>query len=181
MALELVKIRSCSITGLPVEANGPSNQRLGSSIFRILEGNVLCSISTVTPENGAHINTAYFSYSNELEIYFLSHPASLHCRNLSANSSVAITVFSSSQNWTEPGQGLQLFGNCTQVRGRQVTKAEVSYGKRFPAFGSWKVNLNEDDDSRDYRFYRIITARLKVHDEKTFGDGVFIFADAKRT
>ncbi len=28
----------------------------------------------MTTDNRAHVNTAYFAYSDELEVYFLSHP-----------------------------------------------------------------------------------------------------------
>jgi uncharacterized protein YhbP (UPF0306 family) len=175
----LTNVRSCDVTGLSIVTKGPSERRLRGSVFRILEEDVLCSIATVTADNRAHINTAYFSYSDQLEIYFLSHPDSLHCRNLSANPSAGMAIFSSSQVWTEPGLGVQLFGTCSPAKGAQATKAERLYGGRFPAYGRWRENLAEDDVAREYCLYRFLVERLKLHDEGAFGDGVFIHADVR--
>jgi uncharacterized protein YhbP (UPF0306 family) len=163
-----------------VDPNGFSQERVHRSVFSILRGNVLCSIATVTEENKAHINTAYFCYSDDLELYFLSDPGSLHCRNLSTNSSMAVTVFRSSQRWGGPDEGLQLFGTCTQARGPQATKAQRLYRERFPAYAEWVAGLRDERVGRDYRFFRFLTDRLKVLDEKKFGDAVFVTAAVKR-
>ena len=176
----LASIGSCNVMGLRIATKGLSEERVRRSVFRILKDNLLCSISTVTGGNRAHINTAYFCYSDELELYLLSHPSSLHCRNLSRNSSMAMAIFSSSQKWRGPDQGLQLFGSCSQTRGPQARKAEQLYGKRFPAYASWKASVNRDDVARAYRFYRFRTGKLKILDEKNFGEAVFVYAAVRR-
>jgi uncharacterized protein YhbP (UPF0306 family) len=176
----LVNIRACEVRGEPVTIVHLSEERVHSAVFAILSCNVLCSIATVTPDNRAHINTAYFCFSDELDLYFLSHPRSSHSQNLLANSSAAVTVFSTSQIWTNPGKGLQLFGICSQTRGKHTGKAEELYGRRFPSYETWKVGLAASDVSQRYRFYRLRTSWLKLHDEEIFGDGVFIQADVQR-
>jgi uncharacterized protein YhbP (UPF0306 family) len=168
------------VSGAQLDLRGLSEGQLRKSILRTLGENVLCSIATVTAEGRAHINAAYFCYSSELELYFLSHPASLHCRNLSANPSAGVTVFSSSQTWGGPDRGLQLFGTCCRAKGAPAAKAERLYGERFPEYARWRANLNEDDAAREYHFYRLLTARLKALDEETFGEAVFISADVRR-
>lgn len=145
----LTKIRSCDVTGLPIVLKGLSEKRLSNGVFRVLKDNVLCSIATVTANSRAHINTAYFCYSDELEFYFLSHPGSLHCRNLATNPSVGMTIFSSSQIWTNPGRGLQVFGSCSQARGRQATKVEELYEERFSAYARWKATLGKNDPAQE--------------------------------
>ena len=157
-----------------VKTKGFSDERVLTSVFRILRENVLCSIATVTEQNLAHINTAYFCYSDELDLYFLSEPLSRHCRNLLANPSMAVAVYNSSQNWGGPDRGLQLFGTCRQARGAQAGKAERLYAERFPAYRDWVANLREDDAELGYRLYRFLTARLKVLDESEFGEAVFV-------
>ncbi len=145
-------------------------------VFRVLEDNVLCSIATVTPEGTAHVNTAFFAYSTALELFFLSHPASRHCRNLVNNPSVALTVFSSGQRWTQPGRGIQLFGIAEEASGSAAERAERSYGARFPDYHTWKASLSEDDLARQYRFYRIVVNTVKVLDEETLVDALFAWA-----
>ena len=176
---KLSSIRTCDVTGRPLFVKDPSEEQLRNSVFRILRENVLCSIATVTQNSQAHINTAYFCYSDELEVYFLSHPGSLHCRNLATNPSAAIAIFSSSQIWTNPGRGLQLFGLCSETRGEDWVKGEELYSKRFPAFVDWKAALSKTDLAQEYRLFRFVARSLKLHDEATFGEGVFALADVK--
>lgn len=176
---KLASIRACNITGRAVVVPGLSETWLRDSVLGVLKDNVLCSISTVTQNGHAHINTAYFCNSNKVEIYFLSHPASLHCRNLASNASAAIAVFSSSQVWTNPGRGLQLFGVCNETVGGDGTKAQELYGQRFPKYPNWKAGLSKTDLAQEYRLFRFVAGSLKLHDEATFGDGVFVLADVK--
>lgn len=137
-------------------------------------------MATVTPEGVAHINTAYFSYSDKLELYFWSHPESLHCRNLRNNGSMAMTIFSTLQPWSSPGQGVQLFGTCETISGSSADEAERSYGGRFEGYDDWKATLKSDNLGRQYRFYRFNVAAVKILDEKSLGDGVFVRASIRR-
>jgi uncharacterized protein YhbP (UPF0306 family) len=166
--------------GEPIPTHRISETRVGRSVSRLLDENVLCSMASISADGRAHINTAYFSYSPELEIYFLSHQNALHCQNVLSNPSMAIAIFSSNQTWGGADCGLQLFGTCKQATGRQVSKADKLYGKRFAEYKTWKAGLAPDSPGRDYRFYRFVTAELKVFDEKELGSGTFVLAKLKR-
>jgi len=162
-----------------------SELRIRTSVLRILARNKLCSISTVARGNRAHINTAFFAASNDFELYFLSDPGSLHCRNLSRNPSMAMTVFESSQEWEASGRGLQMFGVCHRTRGDAERRATQVYGSRFPAFARWMNQGTEADRRRvnrlrSYALYRFLPNRVKVLDEKEFGGAVFIIAAVDR-
>jgi uncharacterized protein YhbP (UPF0306 family) len=157
-----------------------SDDQVWRSVLPILDGSPLCSIATVTAEGRAHINTAYFSYSDQLELYFLSHPASRHCRNLASNSSMAVTVFSTQQEWTDPGRGVQLFGSCEATSGSAAGEAERSYRRRFAGYETWKAALADGDVARQYRFYRFDAAAVKILDEQNLGDAVFVCASVRR-
>ena len=89
---------------------------------------------------------------------------------------MALAIFSSNQTWGSPDRGLQLFGMCKQVTGREASKADRVYGKRFAKYAVWKANLTSDSSGRDYRLYRFITFELKVFDEKELGTGIFVVA-----
>jgi len=158
-----------------------SEARVRRSFSRILDDNVLCSMATVCPNGRAHINTAYFSFTRNFELYFLSHPDSTHCCNLAANSSMAMAVFSSKQSWAGPDRGLQLFGTCRQARGAQLQRAATSYGERFRKYAMWKSRLELDDPAREYRLYRFVPKHVKVFDEKAFGEAVVRIGIERRT
>ncbi len=156
-----------------------AEEEVRRATFDVLEGNVLCSLATVTPDGRAHISTAHFCYSHDLELYFLSHPHSIHCRNLATNSSAAMTIFSSSQRWLAPGAGLQLFGTGIAAEGAEANKAEELYGNRFSAYAEWKLTRT-GNISLEYRFYRFVVLRLKLLDETNIGDGIFVSANVLR-
>ncbi len=158
-----------------------SNPNVHRSLFRLLRENVLCSMSTVTPKDRAYINTAYYAYSDELEIFFFSYPDSLHCRNLRKNSSMAMTIFGSAQVWGKPDRGMQLFGTCLETRGSLAVRAEQIYGTRFPKFTQWKESLGRSAEGFRLRPYRFLPRRVKILDEPQFGAGVFIVTTIRQS
>ena len=171
--------------GIRVISRGFSYPRMRKSVFGIIRENALCSMATVNRTGRAHINTAFFAYSDKFEFYFLSDPRSIHCQNLSSNTSMAMTVFTSSQNWDESGRGLQLFGRCSEAEGPRATDAERVYVKRFAAYGKWMKGASEADRRqasvlRAYRFYRFLPHKLKVLDEAEYGGAVFLVSPVKR-
>ena len=177
--MKLASIAAHDITGERISTRLPA-ARVGRTIARILKKNTLCAIATVAPGGRVHVNTAYFAWSAGLELYFLSHPASQHCRNLAAHPGIAIAVFDSTQTWGELDRGLQLFGICRQARGAAGRKAERAYATRFKPYAKWQAELETDDTAREYRFYRFVTRRVKVFDEREFGDAVFVTATVRR-
>ena len=162
-----------------------SDRRIRACLFRILARTQLCSIATVARGNRAHINTAFFAYSADLALYFLSDPESLHSRNLQANPSLAMTIFDSSQRWERPGQGVQFFGAGRRTVGPQTDLAAKVYGTRFPAFGRWLKSRTTEGRRqaallRSYAFFRFLPDRVKILDEVEFGGAVFVLAEVER-
>ena len=166
---------------LEVMSRGVSARRFTRSLLRILRETELCSIATVTPARRAHISTAYFCFSPDLELYFLSHPLARHCRNLAHNRSMAMTVFRSSQPWGSRGVGLQLFGAGAEASGKHSAQAESAYAKRFPAYARWLAGRDRRSvQLRTHRFYRFLPRRIKILDERQFGDAVWVVASVRR-
>ena len=159
-----------------------AQSRLRKSAMRIFSDSKLCSIATVTRNKKAHINTAYFAFSNDLTLFFLSDPNSTHCQNLSSNPSTAVAIYNSSQHWKGPDRGIQLFGRCAQTEGVQTQEAERFYSKRFPKYLKWKKTFSTlgRRNTIRYQFYRFVRERLKILDEREFGYGVFLEVTVNR-
>lgn len=178
MAVRLKIERIVDPGGRRIAASRVTNGRLQRSIFRILQETTLCSIATVSGLNKAHINTAYFAYSKDLELYFLSDPGAVHCKNVSINPSMAMTIFNSLQTWGKPDRGLQLFGTCRDAKGVAAAKAERAYARRFPQYARRTAHTHSDKSEgsrlRSYHFYRFVPNTIKVFDEPEFGSGVFV-------
>ena len=168
-----------AVDGTPIAGQPPSADRVARSVAHVLGDTGLCAWATVTQEGRAHINIGYFAQSADFHLYLLSHPASLHCRNLATNASMAVAVFVSPQDWTAPGRGIQLFGYCRRVGG-DVDDAERLYRDRYKAYAAWKAALKPGDCAGQYRFYRFVPEMVKILDEAEFGDAVFVQAEIVR-
>jgi uncharacterized protein YhbP (UPF0306 family) len=159
---------------MPIERsrNALPAARIITAARRLLNASALCAVATVSSSGRAHVHTAYFAWTSELDIVWLSEPSARHSRNLRANPSAAITVYDSNQTWGKSDQGIQLFGSGRELTGRAAREAEDVYVERFPAFARRDLGA--------YRFYRVRSRRMKLFDEREFGEGVFVTATIRR-
>ena len=153
---------------------GHTSERLYDSVARILASNMLCSMATYGGSGKVHINTAFFCYSDDLDFYFLSNPASVHCQNVSRFPQTAVAVFDSHQPWGAPHRGLQLFGDSALAEGVTENAARGLYSSRFPAYAGLSGRLSH------LRFYGFTPASVKILDEGEFGEEVFVVAEIIR-
>jgi uncharacterized protein YhbP (UPF0306 family) len=145
-----------------------ASQRLASLARSLLDASNLCAIATVALGSRAHVNNAYFAWSHDFGIVWLSEPRAKHSRNLRTNKTVAIAVYDSAQQWGSPDRGIQLFGTAKRAEGAEAEAAERHYARRFPAF--------RDTDLGAYGFYAFLPRRLKLFDEESLGAGTFVSA-----
>jgi uncharacterized protein YhbP (UPF0306 family) len=166
---------------LQLIAKGYSSARVFEAISRILSANSLCSMATRSEAGVLDINAAFFSFSGDLELYFLSNPASAHCRNLACGGHLAVAVFDSRQEWGEAHAGLQLFGAADPVPSGQTERARASYAARFPRYFDLVIRAGEDPEATTglgaLRFYRFRPSRVKILDELEFGEDVYVTAE----
>ena len=145
-----------------------ASSRITAAARRLLDASTLCAIATVGPRNRAHVNTAYFAWSGDFAVVWLSEPEARHSRNLRTNPSVAIAVYDSSQTWGRPDRGIQLFGSARELRGAPARDAQSLYARRFSEYN--------DANLAAYRVYRFRPRRVKLFDERALGAGVFVTA-----
>jgi Pyridoxamine 5'-phosphate oxidase len=149
-----------------------SSARIAVTARRLLDASTLCAIATVSPRGSAHINTAYFAWTEAFEIVWLSDPAAAHSRNLETEPSAAVSVFDSNQVWGEPDRGIQVFGTAREVGPRPGSAVPDVYSRRFPAYPGEELG--------GYRFYVLRPRRIKLFDERELGPGVFVTATVGR-
>jgi uncharacterized protein YhbP (UPF0306 family) len=181
MSASLANIKRLRVDGvslLPV--NLPTSEDVLRAIQRVLAASPLCAWSTMTGRTAAHVNIGHFACSDDLHLYLLSHPGSQHSVNLRANGSVAVAVYESAQDWGEPGRGVQLFGSCEELAKSADAEARRVYSERYPAYARWAKTLRHGDLAEEFRFYRFTPDRVKLMDEKVFGDGMLVVADIVR-
>jgi uncharacterized protein len=152
---------------VPIER---SSRRVGAGRLRklardLLDASTLCAIATVSSGGRAHANTAYFAWTPELDLVWLSDRAARHSRNLRENGSAAVVVYDSAQTWGRPDRGVQLFGTAREAADED---AAAAYAARFPQLGG--------PLSSAYRLYRFRPRRMKLFDERALGAGTFVTA-----
>ncbi len=167
-------------SGVRLLGAGLSSARLYRAVVRILEANELCSMASVSDGGQVHINTAFFCFGDELDLYFLSEPASVHGRNISRSPHLAIAVFDSRQRWGAAHKGLQLFGSCAPAIGATEETAQELYSVRFPYREFLKSLSREQREAYSLRFYGFTAATVKILDEDEFGEAVFVTAEIAR-
>ena len=165
---------------LQLIAPGYSSARLFAAVTRILSGNPLCSMATRSAAGVVDINAAFYSFSSELELFFLSNPASAHCRNLAHVGQLAVAIFDSHQEWGQPHAGLQLYGTGGSAPTARAEQARASYAARFPRYFDFVVRAGEAPEAAtgfaSLRFYRFMPTRVKILDEQEFGEEVYVTA-----
>jgi hypothetical protein len=92
-AAMFVNIRLLRVDGDAIDLKPPAPERVRRTVSTVLNSTELCAWATVSPKGDAHINTGFFAHSDELLLYLLSHPESLHCRNLAVNASMAAAIY----------------------------------------------------------------------------------------
>jgi uncharacterized protein YhbP (UPF0306 family) len=159
-----------------------SSERLHQVVAHILQGNMLCSMATRGEREQPHIHAAFFAFSDELALYFLSHPDSVHCRNLARAPDMAVSVFDGRQPWGAAHQGLQLFGRCARATGPDEDRGRELYAARFPLYVDFARRPAEGGGTTassflQRRFYAFTPDRVKILDEDEFGDEVLVMAE----
>ncbi len=160
------------MTKVHLQFNHPeySDDALNSSITSILEANTLCSMATIKGQ-GAWINTAFYCFNGSMELYMLTEPSTQHSQNVKENSSVALTMFDTHQEWG-PGnlRGLQVFGDCERASGVGLIEGTALYIKRFRGVAKW-IKRPEDFAKGiiNSKLYVIKPKGVKILDEPAFG------------
>lgn len=96
------------------------------------------------------IATLYYAIDNELNIYFLSNPDTIHCKQLEKNPQVAVSVADSPQNPESKKKGIQLFGYAKRIS----TLAHLKL-----AIALWRNALNVTN--AEYEAEHIFSGKLK--------------------
>ena len=118
----------------------------------------------MSPDGEAHINTAFFAFSDTFAIYLLSPTTSEHAGNVASNPSAALAVFDSRQT-RQRRRGAQLFGRLTQVDPADGDEALACFRARFPDVAGDDETYAELVREHGSALYLFQPARVKLFDE----------------
>jgi uncharacterized protein YhbP (UPF0306 family) len=138
---------------------------------KLMNSSPLCALATVAPGGRAYISHMYFAWTDSFDVCWISDPDSRHSRNLTTNTSAAVTIYDSRQTWGRPDRGIHLFGSAAEVVGRRAIEVERAYAKRFSSYGGL-------DDS--LRLYRLRPRTMQLFDERSLAAGTLVTARVTR-
>src|SRR3989344_3839743 len=115
------------------------------------------------------IASVYYSFDQNLNLYFLSDPDTLHCQQIAINPEVAVAIADSRQKPNEFKKGLQIYGVATQISDANKIKNALSL---------WKQTLQVTDPELTYqnmlkkivkgRMYKITPRKIKFFNQELF-------------
>ncbi|MFE7134004.1 pyridoxamine 5'-phosphate oxidase family protein [Streptomyces sp. NPDC057638] len=171
---------------MPYQLDSPHEQHadevLRASLEELLADITLFSVATTGPD-GAHINTAFFAYDGELDLFFISERSTRHSRNAVDDPRAAATVARKPPEYGEHLHGVQLAGVVHEARETETgARAGLDcYQGRFPAFAPDEESLRRlHDGEGPLALYRFRVESLTLLDEPRFGRRVYVRAAVVR-
>jgi len=118
------------------------------------------------------IATVYYSFDDELNLYFLSNPATIHCQQILQNPQVAVSIADSPQPANAKKIGVQIYGLAEQISGEK---------KITHALNLWRKSLNVTSDAYTYkgmmsklidgRMYMVTPKKIKFFNQELWEEG----------
>lgn len=102
--------------------------------------------------------TMYYAFDQDANLYFLSSPETLHCRQIAKNNKVGVAIADSQQKIGDKKKGLQMWGIAEQIRETNETKKAIQL---------WKDYLGVNKEIKG-PMYKITPKRIKLFDQEMF-------------
>ena len=136
-------------------------------VLDFLKENKLMSVATFG--EFPWIAIVYYTFDNDLNLYFLSSPSTLHCKQIKQNGKVSVAIVDSHQGINSLKRGLQIYGIAKEVSGANKIQHVLKL---------WKDSLEVDKPELSYqnmvkkvikgRMFQILPKRIKLFDQKLF-------------
>lgn len=154
------------IRNMKLEKGQESVQYVFNLILNILKNNTLMSLSTQSEEQ-LWTSCVFYSYDvDEVKLYFVSSPESIHCKMIHNNSHVSGAIYSTEAVWGTNIQGIQFKGKAELVPAYLAILKGGNYLKRFPIakkfISSPEIFL---DKLSSVRLYCIDIELIQLYDE----------------
>ncbi len=97
----------------------------------LLSSHNTLSLATTGPDGAPHAAAVFFAVDDDLTLYFLSEPKTMHAQHIGDGATVAATIEENNQDWKSI-RGLQLHGWAEPCSGIEEERARTVYAARFP-------------------------------------------------
>ena len=134
------------------------------AVLDYLRTHHVMTLATSGPEGPAA--AAVFYANRGTKLYFLSSPHTRHCRNLTADPRVAITIQEDYADWNAI-KGIQIDAVGRELDGRERDEAKRLYGEKFPDVLDERPILSALAQAlRKVRWYELAAQRIRFIDNQ---------------
>ena len=122
-------------------------------------------------KNKPYVCTVYFATDKNLNFYFVSPPAALHCKNIAKNKYVSCAIYNSSQKVSSQKEGLQFNGAAKVItKVSETKKALALWNKANPGAEKYINCDNMVKKVITSKMYKIKPQVIKYFNEALYGD-----------
>lgn len=119
--------------------------------------------------NHPWIASVYYSFDNDLNLYFISNPTTMHGQHIEKNNKVAAAIVDSNQKPSDVKKGLQIYGTVEKISGVNKIRHAIRLWKDF-------LNIQRPDISLENmkkglykgRMYKLTPKKIKLYNEEKF-------------
>ena len=130
-----------------------------------LESCSLMQVATIS-EGKPWICSVYFCFDDESNIYFLSQTHREHSKHIVKNGFVALAIVKQDQGFKDKKKGLQIFGKCSALKGKEVNVAISLYKSQIEGSG---ILMPPMFKIGPHRIWKVVPERIKIWDEEKYG------------
>jgi uncharacterized protein YhbP (UPF0306 family) len=114
-------------------------------------------LATIGIDGSPHAANVNFAEDENLDLYFLSHPATVHSADIARDPRVAATAYAPFDGARQV-RGIQIRGRCAQMPGGAFNRVWQLFVRKFP------YSAGFEERARSERFYRIRASWFRVID-----------------
>jgi len=142
-------------------------------VLKYLRTQYVMGVATSDKKGNLWPATVYYIVDDDLNIYFMSSPKTIHAQNIRVSSEVALIVADSDQNMSGDQIGIQISGICTRVRGVSHVKNLVdAYKKSKLKVGS--LTFVAFKKAATSGIYKVTPKKIKYFNTKLYPKDKFI-------
>jgi len=136
-------------------------------VFKFIKGSGIMTLATQS-KDGPWACTVYYGVDENMNLYIVTDPNSVHGKNMAKDNRVAFNIFDSQQKIDKPKRGVQGSGTIEIVKGIiNVTKALALWHKQNPGVEK-KITIKELKKFADTKVFKITPTYLKFFNKALY-------------
>jgi uncharacterized protein YhbP (UPF0306 family) len=143
------------------------SKQIPEEISQFVKNNGILTLATAG--NEPWVCTLYYGSDENLNMYLVSDPDSVHGKTITSNSTIAFSIFDSHTKITESKKGIQGKGKCSVVTDfLEIGKGLLLWHKSNPGYET-KITLDDIKKVKDTKIFKIVPTYLKFFNKDLYG------------